>query len=106
MEKNPGESHHEPSAGEGVGSQGDSRGGFDVVLGAINVPWDVFRMPWAFIWCLGIPHHTAFWAASYREEPAGYFSSSQREMLSASKDQILTGLINPGDIKSHQTRLS
>lgn len=43
------------------------------MLGAINVPWDVFRMPWAFIWCLGIPHHTALWAASYREKPAEYF---------------------------------
>lgn len=76
------------------------------MLGAINVPWDVSRMPWAFTWCLGVPHHTALWAASYREKPAEYFSSLQREMLSASKDQTLTGLINPEDVKSHQTCLS
>lgn len=104
--KNPGESPHKPSAGEGEGSQGDSRGGFDLVLGAINVPWDVFRMPWAFIWCSGIPHHTAFWAASYREKPARHFLSLKGEMLSASEDQILTGLINPDDVKTHQTHLS
>lgn len=76
------------------------------MLGTINVPGDVSRMPWAFIWCLGIPHHTALWAASDKEKPAGHFFSLKREMLSASKDQTLTGLINPGDVKSHQTRLS
>lgn len=32
--------------------------------------------------------------------------SLKREMLSASKDQTLTGLINPEDVKSHQTHLS
>lgn len=55
---------------------------------------------------LGDPHHTALWAASYREKPAGCFFFLKTEMLSASKDQTLTGLINPEDVKSHQTRLS
>lgn len=105
-ENTRGESHHEPSAGEGEGSQGDPGGGFGVVLGAIDVPCDIFRMPWAFIRCSGTPHHAALWAASYREKRAGCFSSSKREMLSASKDQTLTDLINPGDVKSHQTHLS
>lgn len=74
------------------------------MLGAINVPWDVSRMPWAFIWCLGIPITLPF-----GQLPTGRSLqniSLKREMLSASKDQTLTGLINPEDVKSHQTRLS